>query len=125
MSYINKSCGFEEHVIKRFGFTKWEYANPIKLIFFPITWFKRWMFEVGVTNKRFVIKHGFISRKTGEIRLDAIEGVTINQSLFGRIFGYGDLSLTGRGNAHVMVPGLASVLRVKRSLEEAKSRTHN
>jgi len=125
MSYINKSCGFEEHVIKRFCFTKWEYANPIKLIFFPITWFKRWMFEVGVTNKRFVIKHGFISRKTGEIRLDAIEGVTINQSLFGRIFGYGDLSLTGRGNAHVMVPGLASVLRVKRSLEEAKSRTHN
>jgi hypothetical protein len=123
MGYIKNTCSGNEIVIKRFGFTKWEYLNPIKLVLFPITWFRRWMFEIGVTDRRFVIKHGFISRKTGEIRLEAVEGITVKQSLLGRIFGYGSLSLTGRGNANVEVPMLANVINVKRVVEDAKHNT--
>ncbi|MDH3929468.1 MAG: PH domain-containing protein [Deltaproteobacteria bacterium] len=120
MSYITKTCAGDEVEIKRFGFTKWEYINPIKLILFPLTWFRRWMFEIGVTDRRFVVKHGFIARRTGEIRLEAVEGITVKQSILGRIFGYGSLSLTGRGNAAVEVPMLANVLSVKRIVEDAK-----
>jgi len=78
------------------------------------------MFEIGVTDRRFVVKHGFIARRTGEIRLEAVEGITVKQSILGRIFGYGSLSLTGRGNAAVEVPMLANVLSVKRIVEDAK-----
>eukprot|EP01050_Picozoa_sp_SAG11_P037659 SAG11_NODE_14962_length_593_cov_0.925101_2_plen_74_part_01 len=73
MSYINKTNIAGEEVVARFGFTKIEYLNPIKLMFFPLTWFKRWCFEFGVTNKRVCFKHGFISRKAVDLRLEAIE----------------------------------------------------
>ena len=123
MSYIKNTCAGDEIVINRFKFTKWEYANPVKLVLFPLTWFRRWMFEIGVTDRRFVVKHGFIARKTGEIRLDAVEGVTVKQGILGRIFGVGTLSLTGRGNASVSVPRLANILAVKRAVEDARHNT--
>ena len=69
MSYIKKTSTAGEEIIAKFKFTKLEYLNPIKLVLFPLTWFRRWCFDMGVTNKRLVVKSGFIARKTGEIRL--------------------------------------------------------
>lgn len=120
MSYIKKTNIVGEEIIARFKFTKLEYLNPKKLLLFPLTWFRRWCFEMGVTNKRVVFKHGFIRRVTGEVRLEALESVSMDQSLFGRIFGYGSLSLSGRGNAHITVPGLANIVEVKKAVDVAK-----
>jgi uncharacterized membrane protein YdbT with pleckstrin-like domain len=120
MSYINKTNIAGEEVVARFGFTKIEYLNPIKLMFFPLTWFKRWCFEFGVTNKRVCFKHGFISRKAVDLRLEAIETVAISNGIIGRIFGYGNLSITGRGAAAITIPGLANIIEVKKSIEAAK-----
>ena len=121
MSYINNTNTAGEEIVSKFKFTKLEYVNPIKALMFPLTWFRRWKFEMGVTNKRVVISHGFIARKTAEIRLEAIESVGIKNTFFGRIFGYGDLTVAGRGNAIVTVPGLAGVAKIKRSIEAAKN----
>ena len=120
MSYITKTSIAGEEIIKKFKFTKLEYLNPLKLILFPLTWFRRWCFEMGVTNKRLVLKHGFIRRKTGELRLEAIETVSISNGIIGRIFGYGDLTVSGRGNAIVTIPGLANIVEVKKAVEAAK-----
>ena len=128
MSYIKKTNTAGEITIAKFKFTKleyiWKILNPITwlLLFLPLPlmWFRRWCFELGVTNKRFVTKHGFIRRNTGEIRLDAIESVSIDNTFLGRIFGYGTLRLTGRGNAHVAIPMLANILEVKRAVEAAR-----
>ena len=121
MSYINKTNTAGEEIIAKFKFTKLEYLNPLKLILFPRTWVRRWCFEMGVTNRRLVFKHGFIRRRTGEIRLESIESVSMGNSLIGRIFGYGDITVTGRGNAHVTVPGLASIVEVKKAIDAAKN----
>ena len=121
MSYINKTNIAGEEVVARFGFTKIEYLNPIKLMFFPLTWFKRWCFEFGVTNKRVCFKHGFISRKAVDLRLEAIETVGISNGIIGRIFGYGNLTLTGRGSTPpITIPGLANIIEVKKAVEAAK-----
>ena len=120
MSYINKTNIAGEEVVARFGFTKIEYLNPIKLMFFPLTWFKRWCFEFGVTNKRVCFKHGFIRRNAVDLRLEAIETVAISNGIIGRIFGYGNLSITGRGAATITIPGLANIIEVKKSIEAAK-----
>ena len=120
MSYIKKTSTAGEEIIAKFKFTKLEYLNPIKLVLFPLTWFRRWCFDMGVTNKRLVVKSGFIARKTGEIRLEAIESVCMSNTFFGRIFGYGSLTVSGRGNAHVTIPGLANITKVKRMVEAAK-----
>ncbi len=121
MSYITKTNIPGEEVVARFGFTKIEYLNPIKLMLFPITWFKRWCFEFGVTNKRVCFKHGFIRRNAIDLRLEAIETVGISNGIIGRIFGYGNLTLTGRGSTPpITIPGLANIIEVKKAVEAAK-----
>jgi len=128
MSYIKKTNTAGESTIAKFKFTKLEYLykslNPITwlLLFLPLPllWFRRWCFDIGVTNKRLVVKSGFIARNTGEIRLEAVESICIDNTFLGRIFGYGTLRVTGRGNASVTIPGLADILKVKRTVEAAK-----
>src|SRR5512138_3165660 len=58
-------------------------------------WFHPWTTETDVTNLRVVHKTGFINRKTFEMSLDKIESVDVDQSIPGRVFGYGDVTITG------------------------------
>lgn len=53
--------------------------------------------EVVVTNARVIIKRGFIRRGTSELFLTRIEGVEVEQSLTGRMLGYGTLFIRGVG----------------------------
>lgn len=76
--------------------------------------------EQGVTNKRVICKHGIISRKTDEMRVSAIESVFINQGIFGRIFGFGTVTVTGRGQGDIKLKWMADPLRVKREIENAE-----
>lgn len=75
--------------------------------------------EQGVTNKRVIHKHGIISRKTDEMRLNAIESIIINQGIIGRMLGFGTVTVTGRGQGDVKLKWMADPLRVKREIESA------
>jgi uncharacterized membrane protein YdbT with pleckstrin-like domain len=60
-----------------------------------------------ITNKRILIKVGFIGRKSLEIFLNRIEGIDVNQSVTGRIFGFGTVTIGGIGgtkNSFVYIP---------------------
>ena len=63
-------------------------------------WFHRWITEIAVTNRRVIYKTGFIRRNTVEMHTDKVESVDINQSILGRIFNYGDITLVGTGDSH-------------------------
>src|ERR1043166_8857760 len=56
-------------------------------------WFHRWTTETDVTNFRVVHKTGFISRKTFEMSLDKVESVDVTQSIMGRLFDFGDVTI--------------------------------
>src|SRR5260221_11672073 len=58
-------------------------------------WFHRSTTETDVTNLRVVHKSGFIKRRTFEMSLDKVESVDVNQSIVGRIMGYGDVTVRG------------------------------
>jgi uncharacterized membrane protein YdbT with pleckstrin-like domain len=60
-------------------------------------WFHRWTTETDVTNLRVVHKTGFITRQTFEMSLDKIESVDVDQSVLGRLFDYGDVTIHGTG----------------------------
>jgi uncharacterized membrane protein YdbT with pleckstrin-like domain len=53
--------------------------------------------EFGVTNKRVIMKLGFIRRYTFENFLQKVENIQVNQSVLGRILGYGTIILHGTG----------------------------
>jgi uncharacterized membrane protein YdbT with pleckstrin-like domain len=53
--------------------------------------------EYGVTNKRVMMKTGWISRDSVEVFIDRLEAMHVMQSILGRIFDYGTLVITGVG----------------------------
>jgi uncharacterized membrane protein YdbT with pleckstrin-like domain len=69
----------------------------LALIAFLRGWMKRWTTEIAVTDRRVIVKHGFISRQTVEMHMDKVESVDVSQSILGRIFDYGDILIRGTG----------------------------
>jgi len=53
--------------------------------------------EFGVTNKRIVMKTGFIRRKTLELLLKNTESINVEQGYFGRMLNFGTVRITGTG----------------------------
>jgi uncharacterized membrane protein YdbT with pleckstrin-like domain len=61
------------------------------------SWFKQWTTEIAVTNRRIIYKRGFIRRRTVEMNMDKVESVDVDQSIAGRLFGYGTVVVRGTG----------------------------
>ena len=77
--------------------------------------------EQGVTNKRVIYKKGIISRKSEEMKLNSIETVEIDQGIAGRIFGFGDVTVTGRGLSNVVFKSVDDPMAVKRKIESVSN----
>ncbi|MDD4355643.1 MAG: PH domain-containing protein [Smithellaceae bacterium] len=57
-----------------------------------------WTSESAITNKRIMIKTGFISPNTFEMSHSKIESINVIQSVPGRILGYGTIVVMGTGS---------------------------
>jgi uncharacterized membrane protein YdbT with pleckstrin-like domain len=80
-------------------------------------WLKLRNIEQGVTNKRVILKKGIISRNSEEMKISSIETVEINQGVFGRIFGFGTVKVTGRGISDLVFKNINDPMDVKRKIE--------
>lgn len=69
----------------------------IALISFGKALLRKLESEFMLTNKRVVLRQGIISRKTVEVLLAKCEGISVNQSIIGRILGFGTLVVTTGG----------------------------
>lgn len=74
--------------------------------------------ELAVTNKRVIAKYGFISRKTIEINLDKVEGLNVNQGIFGRIFNFGDIIIGGTGGKKSPIQYIKAPLEFRKVVNE-------
>jgi uncharacterized membrane protein YdbT with pleckstrin-like domain len=79
-------------------------------------WFRRWTTEIDVTDRRVVYKRGFIRRHTIEINMDKVESVDVDQSLFGRLFDYGDIVIRGTGAGIEPLRGIDSPLAFRNAV---------
>ncbi len=77
--------------------------------------------EIVVTTYRFVYKTGLIARNTQEVSLNKIEEITLHQTVWGRILGYGKLVLRGTGVGVITLPDLEDPIRLRKLIENAKS----
>jgi len=69
-------------------------------------WFIRWITELSVTNHRVIYKRGFLRRHTIEMNMDKVETVNVDQSISGRLLGYGTIRVMGTGQG---IEGLSKV----------------
>jgi uncharacterized membrane protein YdbT with pleckstrin-like domain len=78
--------------------------------------------ELAVTSMRIIIKTGLIRRITAEMLLTNIEAFSIDQSIFGRVFGFGTVIVSGTGGVRVPVDNIDDPLDFKKfSLEAVES----
>lgn len=135
MSYLQESLGPGEKIEATFDLhwtAKWKLivfvilvlpTFGIALIGVIYEWLRLRAIELAVTDRRVVHKTGIISRQTEELRLASIETIDLNQSAMGRLLGYGDVMLTGRGESDLIFKQVADPIGVKRAIESAYS-TH-
>lgn len=76
--------------------------------------------EVAVTSDRFVKKTGLISITSEEVSLDKIEEVNVDESILGRIFGYGTVSVHGTGAGKIFVNMVGDPIRLRREIQTAR-----
>jgi uncharacterized membrane protein YdbT with pleckstrin-like domain len=87
------------------------------LVAFLYAWFIRWITEFAVTNRRVISKRGFIWRETEEMNMDKVETVDIDQTILGRILGYGDMRITGTGGTNnIEVRRIADPLALRNAI---------
>jgi uncharacterized membrane protein YdbT with pleckstrin-like domain len=84
-------------------------------------WFHRFTTETDVTNLRVVHKTGFIKRRTFEMALDKVESVDVNQSILGRIFNYGDVTIMGVGEGRETITTIAAPLAFRSAITASPS----
>jgi uncharacterized membrane protein YdbT with pleckstrin-like domain len=65
---------------------------------FVRAWFRRWTTEIAVTDRRVVLKRGFIRRHTVEMNMQKVESVDVDQTQLGRLFNYGTVTIKGTGS---------------------------
>jgi uncharacterized membrane protein YdbT with pleckstrin-like domain len=76
--------------------------------------------EVAVTSDRFVKKTGLVSIRTEEVSLDKIEEVNIEETILGRIFGYGTIDVHGTGAGKIRVPMVNDPVNLRRQIQTAR-----
>lgn len=71
--------------------------------------------EYVITNKRIILKSGIFSHDALELLLDKCEGLRVKQSLTGRLFNFGTITVTtgGAANQYTFV---SDPLRFKREI---------
>lgn len=69
----------------------------------------------AVTNKRVILKTGVISRRAVDLVLAKCEGLHIKQSVLGRIFNFGTITVT-TGGATSSYPFIASPLKFRNEI---------
>ena len=74
--------------------------------------------ELAVTSKRVIAKYGLISRQTIELNLNKIEGLDVNQGIFGRIFNYGNIIVGGVGGKKSPIKYISNPLEFRKEVNE-------
>jgi len=73
--------------------------------------------ELGVTNKRVIVKTGLVRRRTLELLLRQVEAILVDQSLLGRLFGFGSITLTGTGGVREIFHRVRGPLELRRRIQ--------
>ena len=146
MSYIDSNLLPGETVVYRTRLHWMLFIGPVLftvVVLLPLTWFlgsgswsgfawippalgllilitafiRRQSSDFAVTNKRVMMKVGVFSTRSVELLLGKIEAITVNQSLGGRIFGYGDIVVTGSGGTKEAFSQIQRPLEFRRAVQ--------
>lgn len=81
--------------------------------------------ELVITDRRVLIKVGFIRRHTFEMFISKIESVAVYQGMMGRIFNYGTVEIRGTGGSAESFATIAAPLQFRDAIQLVQSTSEN
>ncbi|MBN8607803.1 MAG: PH domain-containing protein [Caulobacterales bacterium] len=132
MRYIDESLAPGETILQRgqwpwiFWFGAWAALILLGIVIVGIIIFARAAIimkttDFAVTNRRVILKRGWLNRRTQELAVESVEGVSLDQSIIQRLFGYGRVVVTGTGDAVIVFPPMADPVAFRRAIEAARA----
>lgn len=73
--------------------------------------------DFAVTDKRVLARMGLLHRQSLETLLSKIEGIGVDQDPWGRLLGYGTVTITGTGGTREALPGIPRPLEFRRHVQ--------
>ena len=89
----------------------------VGLVILLAAFIKRQSSDFAVTNKRVMMKVGVFRTRSIELLLSKIEAIAVDQHVMGRIFGYGDIVVTGSGGTKEAFSKIQSPLAFRRAVQ--------
>jgi membrane protein YdbS with pleckstrin-like domain len=81
-------------------------------------WIRRGSARFAVTNKRVFIRYGFVRHHSTEILLSQVEGISVSQGFWGRLFDYGNVVIEGTGGDAEPYRRIAAPIVFRRVVQE-------
>ena len=88
----------------------------LSVLAFLHAWFVRWITELAITDRRVIYKHGFLSRRTVEMNMAKVETVDVEQSILGRLLGFGTIRVRGTGQGIENLTQVAAPLELRNAI---------
>jgi uncharacterized membrane protein YdbT with pleckstrin-like domain len=134
MSYIDESLVEGETLIHRARISWWSQFGMVLvgivtlvvgvgLVFLAIAWIRVRSTEIAITNRRVIVKTGFVKRHTVEINLEKVEALKVEQGLWGRLLNFGSIYITGAGTSVAPIHDIADPLVFRRKFMEATNQS--
>jgi uncharacterized membrane protein YdbT with pleckstrin-like domain len=145
MSYVDKSLAPDERVVFRTRLSRMMFVAPVLLgvvavalllvhnsdflhglalfllavavVFGLLRYVSFASSEFAVTDKRVIIKVGVLRRRTLELQRSKVEAIAVNQGIGGRLFGYGDIVVTGTGGTKEPFHKIGAPLQFSRAVQ--------
>ena len=120
--YVKNNLGKNEWVVYEAKLS-WVTFISLKalLTLFISPLIERWTSEFAITNRRVIIKVGLFRRRTLEMNLSKIESILVNQSIFGRIFRFGDIVVVGSGGTREPFASISAPIKFRKAYQSAES----
>ena len=88
----------------------------VALLAFLQAWLSRSITELAVTNRRVIYKRGFLRRHTVDMNMDKVETVDVDQSVAGRLLGFGSIRVLGTGRGIENLRRAAAPLQLRNAI---------
>ena len=94
----------------------------VGLLLLVIAYIRYQTTQLAITNKPVVVKTGLISRNIIEINIAKVESVEVAQSVLGRLFDFGSLSISGTGFNQAPIPNISDPMTFRKALIQAQTK---
>ena len=93
----------------------------IGLLWGFVHWVELRTSEFAVTTTRVIFKVGLVARYTTELLLTKVESIAVQQTLTGRLLGYGDLTVIGTGGTREVFRRVRDPITFRNYVQQAST----